>query len=255
MNRLFVIGLIFVLPYSCSEKRQNAVTVTVPVSNSPVVDTCPDMKIFHAEMRDRVISKEKALGQIQNLLPVLKKYFYENGGKDFLKSDWAFPVQGYNAKAIGGSNGSGYIVGGYDFFDGDKHTGHPAHDIFIADKNQDCLDDNTKMPVNILSMTGGIVVASESVWEPESVLRGGKYIWIYDPSSNSLYYYAHNNKVYVQPCDIVKPGDTIAVMGRTGLNAFKKRSPTHLHFMQLQLDENGYPRPVNGYETLSGLSK
>lgn len=253
MNRLFVIGLILVSAYACSEKRQNAVTVTVPVSNSPVVDTCPDMKIFHTEMRDRVISKEKALAQIQDLLPQLKKYFYENGGKDYLKSDWAFPVQGYNAKAIGGSDGSGYIAGGYDFFDGDKHKGHPAHDIFIADKNQDCLDDNTKMPVNVLSMTGGIVVAAESVWEPTSVLRGGKYIWIYDPSSNSLYYYAHNNTVNVQQCDIVKPGDTIAVMGRTGLNAFKKRSPTHLHFMQLRLDETGYPRPVDTYETLSGL--
>jgi murein DD-endopeptidase MepM/ murein hydrolase activator NlpD len=50
--------------------------------------------------------------------------------------------------------------------------------------------------------------------------------------------------------DIVKPRQVIATVGRTGLNAFKKRSPTHLHFMVLKLDTNFYPTPINSYNLL-----
>jgi len=228
----------------------------VAIASSPIsmtVDTCVDFDALNDKIRDQLISKEDALRQVQKWLPKLKTYFYENGGQDFPKSNWVFPVQGYNSKAIGGTNGSGYVATGYDYFDGNKHGGHPAHDIFIFDKNQDCVDDITKKPVNVLSMTGGIVIASEMVWDTASSLRGGKYIWVYDPLSNSLFYYAHNNEVLVKPCDILKPGDTIATGGRTGLNAFKKRSPTHLHIMQLRLDENGYPKPVNCYNELIAI--
>ena len=49
---------------------------------------------------------------------------------------------------------------------------------------------------------------------------------------------------------IINAGDMIATVGSTGLNAFKKRSPTHLHFMKLTLDESFYPKPVNTYQAL-----
>jgi hypothetical protein len=70
----------------------------------------------------------------------------------------------------------------------------------------------------------------------------GYYIWIYAPEENALFYYAHNNEVLVNVGQIVNAGDTIATVGRTGLNAFKKRSPTHLHFMKLVLDKEFYPK-------------
>ena len=225
------------------------------ILSSPIIctDTCIDFNTLNIKIRDRTILKEEAIRQIQLLLPKLKLYFYKNGEKDFLKTSTVFPVQGYDSKAIGGKNGSGYIASGFNYFDGNNHTGHPAHDIFIADKNQDCIDDKTKRPVNILSMSGGIVIAAESSWDTTSNLRGGKYIWIYDPSSNSFFYYAHNSNIFVKPCDIVKPGDIIATVGRTGLNAFKKKSPTHLHLMQLKLDSNNFPQPYDCYKELINL--
>ncbi len=250
MNRLIIVSLILFWGYSCNGNRQKELVAMASSPASVPVDTCVDFDALNDKIRDQLISKEEALVQVQKLLPKLKAYFYGNGGQDFQKSNWVFPVQGYNTKAIGGINGSGYVAAGYDYFDGNKHGGHPAHDIFIFDKNQDCIDDITKKSVNVRSMTGGIVIATETVWDAASSLRGGKYIWVYDPLSNRLFYYAHNNEVLVKPCDILKPGDIIATVGRTGLNAFKKRSPTHLHMMQLSLDAHGYPRPVDCYNEL-----
>ena len=213
-------------------------------------DICTDYNALNTQIRDGLISKKEAPKRIQELMPLIKKYYYEHGGRDFEKATWKFPLQNYGLKAVGGKNGDGYIASGYDFFDGNKHGGHPAHDIFINDRNQDCLDDKTQKPVNVVSMTDGIVIASATQWDTTSNLRGGKYIYIYQPSTNSLFYYAHNSEVLVHLCDIVKPGQVIAKVGRTGLNAYKKRSPTHLHFMQLKLDNFGYPRPANPYKDL-----
>jgi len=249
MNKFIIACILSLL--SCSNTEPTEKIEKAQGSTSSILtDTCIDFNSLNNKIRDGFISKSEALKQIHSLLPQLKTYFYKNGGHDFAKGSWVFPVQGYNTKAIGGTNGSGYIASGYDYFDGNKHGGHPAHDIFIFDKNHDCIDDITKKPVNVLSMTEGIVVATETAWDTTSNLRGGKYVWIYDPFSNSLFYYAHNRQVMVQPCDIIKAGDTIAVVGRTGLNAFKKRSPTHLHIMQLKLDNDNHPRPIDCYKDL-----
>jgi murein DD-endopeptidase MepM/ murein hydrolase activator NlpD len=94
------------------------------------------------------------------------------------------------------------------------------------------------------------VVALEKHWNNASSLRGGKYMYIYYPNDNALFYYAHNNDVFVNIGQIINKGDTIATVGRTGLNAFKKRSPTHLHFMKLELDNTFYPKPVDTYRDL-----
>lgn len=61
-----------------------------------------------------------------------------------------------------------------------------------------------------------------------------------------LVYYAHNREIFVSPGDILRPGDRIATVGRTGLNARKKRSPTHLHLTCLKL-RDGSPKPENIY--------
>ena len=221
-----------------------------PAPIVPKDDVCINFNALYTQIRDGLIPKKEALKRIQELMPLIKSYYYEHGGKDYQKAAWKFPLQNYGPKAVGGTHGEGYIASGYDFFDGNKHGGHPAHDIFINDKNQDCLDDKTQKPVNVLSMTDGIVIASSTQWDTTSNLRGGKYIYVYQPSTNSLFYYAHNSEVLVQLCDIVKPGQVIAKVGRSGLNAYKKRSPTHLHFMQLTLDSQRYPRPVNPYKDL-----
>jgi hypothetical protein len=45
------------------------------------------------------------------------------------------------------------------------------------------------------------------------------------------------------------PGDEIAKVVRTDLNAYMKRSPYHLHLLYLQI-ENGHPTPKNIYKAL-----
>jgi murein DD-endopeptidase MepM/ murein hydrolase activator NlpD len=81
--------------------------------------------------------------------------------------------------------------------------------------------------------------------------KGGNYVYIYEPFSKTLYYYAHNDVLWVGLGDIVTPGQHIANMGRTGLNAYKKRSPTHLHFSMLQFQDNGEAEPVKPYAYLA----
>ncbi|MFN0202250.1 MAG: hypothetical protein ACKVTZ_12055, partial [Bacteroidia bacterium] len=135
---------------------------------------------LNTQIRDGLIAKAAAKKEIARLIPLLKKEYQAAGGKNYGKTSWVFPLQGYTKSAIGGKNGSGYVATGYDYFQGNKHGGHPAHDIFIRDTDQDALDDKTNSAVNVLSVSGGIVVALEKTWDTDSPLRGGCYIWVYD---------------------------------------------------------------------------
>lgn len=163
---------------------------------------------------------------------------------------WVFPLYGYNAKAIGGTNGNGYNDKGYHYLDGNKHTAHPAHDIFINDNNKDDLDDGTKKPVDVVAVTDGVVLACTNSWKANSSSRGGKYIWLYHPQLHIITYYAHNRNVFVVPGNVVKQGQKIAEVGRTGFNASKQRSPTHLHFSAFKF-VNWLPVPFNPYLNLT----
>ena len=129
---------------------------------------CSAFHILNLKIRDSKIKQEEALQQLKTLLPKIKNAYYKQGGKDFQESSWCFPLQNYDVKAIGGSNGNGYNASKYNFFDGNKHLGHPAQDIFIFDKNQDGLDDRTHKPVNVLSMTGGVVIDTDTLWDIKS---------------------------------------------------------------------------------------
>ena len=98
-------------------------------------------------------------------------------------------------------------------------------------------------------MTGGVVVALEREWQPGSRLRGGKYLWVYDPVNDLLVYYAHNNELVVELGDMVRPGDVLAAVGRSGYNAAKRRSPTHLHLTAVRV-QGGRVMPLDIYRDL-----
>lgn len=222
---------------------------------------CLKFNDFNTTVLKGDIKKEAAQNAIKELMKTIN-YWYMIRSQLDMSPGWTFPLQGYNYHAIGG-NGNGYLDKGYHYIDGNKHTAHPAHDIFINDKNQDDIDDRTKKPVDVLAVDFGIVIACSNEWEPESNLRGGKYIWIYhyntfnyaksskavNSSTEIITYYAHNNCIFVKPGDLVKPGQKIAEVGRTGYNAYKKRSPTHLHFSAFHL-VNNLPVPYNPYQQL-----
>ena len=204
---------------------------------------------FNSRIRDGQISKAAARTELPDRLAAIRADYYSRGGQDYTPAEWVFPVAGYTAAAIEKRGKHGYVAGGYDFFSGNRHGGHPAYDIFIRDRNHDSRDDRTGKAVQIVSMTGGVVVARENEWTKGSKLRGGRYIWVYDPANDLLVYYAHNEELFVEPGTIVKPGDLLAVMGRSGRNAAKRRSPTHLHFSVLRLSD-GLPHPVTAYNEL-----
>ena len=222
----------------------------ISLSAQPSADVCTKYNTLNRQIRDQSLNKAEEKKQFINLLQPLEQYYLQKTGKSIKIEKWCFPIAGYNASASGGKNGNGYIASGYDFYAGNKHGGHPAHDIFIRDTNQDGIDDKTGKEVNVLSASEGIIIATETNWQPGSDQKGGNYIWIYNPAQRRFFYYAHNNKVLVKPGDAVSAGTPIATVGRTGVNAYKKRSPTHLHFMVLKLDGENYPRPENTYDLL-----
>jgi murein DD-endopeptidase MepM/ murein hydrolase activator NlpD len=164
-------------------------------------------------------------------------------------SNFYFPVEGYGLPDVGGKNGDGFIPRQYNFLHGNAHRGHPAHDIFIHDADEDGLDDFTAKRVHVLAMTDGVVVAAKNNWSAGDTLRGGNYLMIYNPNLSRYYYYAHNHEILVQVGDVVRAGQRVATVGRTGRNASESRSPTHLHLMVLQItDDRG--RPYNYYPEL-----
>lgn len=152
-----------------------------------------------------------------------------------------FPVAGYSARDVGGARGNSYVESrSYDFFDGNAHRGHPALDIFIHDRNQDCLSDRTGKPVDVRSVCDGIVVCVHAAWTSDSVdargkiLRSGKCVYIYSREEDALWYYAHLQSVFVTVGESVGKAKVIGTVGRSGANAMKKRSDTHLHLMYLK---------------------
>lgn len=201
-------------------------------------------------VRDGTVGKAAALQELRALLPLVARQYRRSGSRLFRQESWVFPLAGYGPGAVPGRKGKGFVVTGYDFFSGNRHGGHPAYDIFIRDRNQDELDDRTQEPVAVLSMTGGVVVSVETAWEPGSKLRGGKYVWIYDPANDLLVYYAHNREVFVKQGDLVQPGSKLATVGRSGLNAAKRRSPTHLHMTVLRANQ-GNPQAVRFWKDLN----
>ena len=215
---------------------------------SAQAEPAAEWNLLYTRVRDRQIKKEEARANLSILEAQLRNDFQKQ--KEAAQDEGlAFPLGGYTARSIGGKDGSGYQIKGYDFFDGNDHKGHPGHDIFILDRNQDSLDDKTGKPVNVVSVSSGIVVSTNTNWEPSSRIRGGNYIWIFDPATDRYYYYAHMDKIFVTVGQFISKGIRLGTVGRTGLNAYPKRSPTHIHFTVHQ-SADGYPKPVNVYKEL-----
>jgi peptidoglycan LD-endopeptidase LytH len=208
---------------------------------------CDDWNRLEKAIRDNGIERKRASGEIIRLDRELLGAYSGKAGH----ATYHFPVKGYGPECIGGRQGNGYTPSGYDFYDGNRHGGHPAHDLFIRDKSRSGLDSGTGRPAGIVAFTGGVVVGVNPTWKYPSEIRGGRYIWIFNPEENRFYYYAHLEKLLVALGDVVKAGDTIALLGRTGKNARPKRSPTHLHFMCLSFD-NGRMTPHDTYRDLLG---
>jgi murein DD-endopeptidase MepM/ murein hydrolase activator NlpD len=218
-------------------------------SVSPLSSLCIKFNALNTRIRDNRIDTASARIELKRLLAEVRDQYYLAGGLEYPKPAWVFPLAGYDARAIGGGRRHGYISRGYDFFSGNRHGGHPSYDIFIRDRNRDSLDDRSGTAVKVRSVTGGVVVAMEREWQAGSRLRGGRYLWVYDPANDLLVYYAHNSELAVGLGDVVRPGDLLASVGRSGYNAAKRRSPTHLHLTAVRVQE-GQVVPMDIYREL-----
>lgn len=199
------------------------------------------------------IKKENAIILIQKYEKEATNYFYTNKGKDVKREEWVFPLRNYS-KIEYRKGGNDFNDKSYDYFDGNKSWNHPANDIMIADTNKDCMDDSTGKPVDVVSMSSGVIVATDTTWEPGSILRAGKYIRIYDVTNKKLLYYSHLSKVFKKPGDIISTGDKIGEVGRTGRQAIMPANITHLHIALLHI-ENGYPLPEKLTDDLRNLER
>jgi len=218
---------------------------TSTVTHKEYLSVINGYKQLLVDIREYRLSPQQAREKFQEMMFIMKEV-HPSARFDSTQVQVCFPLMGFDFRAVGG-NGSGYIPRGYDLFDQTKKGSHPAHDIFMRDKNQDCQDDRTGDFVPVLSTTDGIVIAIEDGWQTGSEYRGGNYIWIYDITNGGLWYYAHQREIFVKTGQIVRAGQKIAHVGRTGFNAAMPRSDTHLHMTYLRIDDNGNPFPVNTY--------
>jgi hypothetical protein len=192
---------------------------------------------FEKSVRDQTIRKEDARKQFPALFKALKDACLKYSFKQ--ESSWKFPVQGYGIKDMGAGGFKPNIrygsspIKGYDYYDGNLHGGHPAYDIFIRDRNQDALDDRSHKPVVISAPVDLLILSAEKEWNPDSEIRGGRYIWALDPLQDRIFYFAHLNEILVSAGSFCQAGSALGTVGRTGKNAAPSRSPTHLHFMVL----------------------
>jgi hypothetical protein len=235
LNAFFVLASVFLLKsdvedpfrfqYTFFEKFK---TLLVNVRNYYVTP-------YEAEMEFKAIAAE------------LREKYPASGT---VKDEMVFPLIGADYFAVGGRRGNGFFVKEFDLFDQNVSGSHPAHDIFILDRNRDCIDDRTGNYVDVVSVGHGIVVAVEHEWQEHSIFKGGNYVWVYDLERGGFWYYAHNRISVVEAGQRVRPGDKLGEVGRTGFNAVANRSDTHLHLMYLELDEDLYPQPFNYYPWL-----
>ena len=237
---LSIISIIFILSSPSTLRSQN--------------DPSSQWHRLYIKIRDRCVTKEDALCKLKELEVLLKDFYSKNSGKKE-EDRLCFPLKGYSSKEIGGKGGNGYQPRGYDFFEGNDHKGHPGHDLFIKDENQDGVDDRIGKPVEVLSVCSGIVVSINLDWSPSSPIRGGNYIWTYEPVQSRYYYYAHLSEIFVRIGQVVSRGERLGTVGRTGKKAYPRRSPTHLHFV-VHHSTDGYPKPINPYvELLKGTQE
>jgi peptidoglycan LD-endopeptidase LytH len=208
----------------------------------------PKLKDLLVDIREENISEADARKTFAKIIFELRDQFpapvFDSAAVKIV-----FPLRGKNYRAVGG-RGKGFYARLFNLFDHSMSKSHPAHDIFIYDLNRDCRDDNDGEFVDIVAVNDGIVVATETNWSEKDEFKGGNYVWLYDFKTGGLWYYAHMRQVYALEGQLVRAGDKLGEVGRTGFNAESNRSDTHLHLMFLKIDEAGNPLPVNTYPWL-----
>ena len=214
---------------------------TLSGQSDSVESVCDKWDRLDKQIINLEIDKEDAVELIEKYEKEVVKYFIENNGRYVERDEWVYPLKNFTS-VTHRDNGNDYRLSTYDYFQGSNTKGHPAHDIFILDDNKDLSDDSTGKPVDIVSMSSGVIVAVDTTWKPGSLLRGGRYVKVFDVTNMKIFYYSHISKVSVKPGDIVNAGEKIGEVGRTGRKTILPKGKTHLHVALLK-SVSGYPKP------------
>lgn len=190
-------------------------------------------------IRDRKIDKDDAQDSIEMYVELAKKEFKKLGVPGTKRKDWAFPMSGWSSITYR-EGGKDYKDDRFDYFQGGESKGHPAHDVFFPDTNKDVIDDVTGEKVYATAMVTGIVFTLHGEWKAGDFFRSGNYVKIFDPETEAMFYYSHLDSVFVKVGQLVKAGDPIGYVGRTGRKAINGR--THVHIAYYKIDD-GYPEP------------
>lgn len=160
---------------------------------------------------------------------------------------WVFPVAGVRPEqAIGGRQGSGFQRARNTPCYATRRPGHPAHDLFVHDREHDFRDAQGE-PFAVRAVEDGWALVARDGWTPGNPGKGGNYLMLYLPGRRQVAYYAHLDVISVRAGERVSAGEQVGTVGRTGKNAWPRRSPTHLHF---GLWDAGSFRPVDSYKML-----
>lgn len=202
---------------------------SIALTSYPVLD----WDRFEKAVRDQTIAKEEAEKLFPDLYTNLKQYCRKY---EFEKREkWIFPLENYYQTCVAKDC---FIKEGYNFYNGNKASGHPALDMLINDKNKDSIDDNTSEHVNVVCPVDMLIISVCIDWDKKSDLKGGKYIWGFNPEMDTFFYFAQLVDVLVMRDTLCKAGEVIGKVGRTGRYASQKSSSTNLHFMVLKVVGN-----------------
>ena len=108
-----------------------------------------------------------------------------------------------------------------------------------------CRHDRSGRPFDAVAMQPAVVLSVNQDWRPGNP-RGGRYVWLYQPTQRLLYYYAHLGEVAVRPGDVVPRGGRLGTVGKTGFPARHAHHPCHIHLMVLR-PAGGDMVPVNWF--------
>jgi peptidoglycan LD-endopeptidase LytH len=190
-------------------------------------------------IRDRKIDKDDAIDSIIKYVPLAVQDFKTRDIPVTKRADWVFPMIGWTSVTYR-TGGKDYKDAGFDYFQGGEFTGHPAHDIFIIDKDTNVFEDSTGLKVYATAMVTGIVLSTYGTWFRADYLRSGNYVKLFDPESKAIFYYSHLDSVFVEPGQLVLAGEPVGYVGRTGRKAIKGK--THIHIAYYKI-EDGEPIP------------
>lgn len=202
-------------------------------------------------IRDKKIDKDDAIDSIIKFVPLAKKYFKSSGFNTTKRTDWAFPLLEFSEISYR-KNGNDYIDDKFDFFQGGEYKGHPAHDIFILDNDSNMIEDFTGNYVDAAAMVNGIIISVHKSWKKGDFLRSGNYVKLFDPETEAIFYYSHLDSIFVKVGQIVKAGESLAYVGRTGRKAIHGK--THLHIAYYKITD-GYPEPEDILQDLYRAEK